>query len=370
MDHSQNLNRDQHFNSTERDNADILLLEAYLKQTEGQKNILEAKVAKHDQVKTEMCDLQIKLDNLQRTIEDKKILHQQSYDEVNQELEATSSKYSQTLSTVEELEQDNHELECSIKSQSCKESQMVEKINKQEILKKKTIECNNNIWDQINKEKECVKSLQRQQDDLESAICCKTTEAQKLRGALTDKEAMVQCKGNQLTELQRLNATSDRCLQELTTEFREREAELEAHRKAAPEKLARGDQCLDMVRRELADACAAAAGWKTKSQNAANVHCELKATQKSEQCRAKAILVELGEERCRLAEQLTETLLQLKCAVAENCQLTADAKVLAERLACLLAEIDRLTKHKFSDRLSPMAQCTGFETQDKKTARK
>jgi len=153
MDHPQNCNRDQHFHSTERDNADILLLEACLKQTEGQKNILEAKVAKHNRVKAEMCDLQMKLDNLQQTIEDKKILHQQSYDEVNQELEATSSKYSQTLSAVEELEQDNHELECSIRCQSSKELQMVEKINKLDILKTKTIECNNTIWDKINNEK-------------------------------------------------------------------------------------------------------------------------------------------------------------------------------------------------------------------------
>lgn len=215
-----------------------------------------------------------------------------------------------------------------------------------------------------------MKSLQRQQADLESAIGCKTTEAQKLRSALVDKEAMVQCKGNQLTELQQQNATSDRSLHELTTEFREREAELEAHRNAAPEKLARADQCTDMVRRELADACAASAGWKTKSQNASNVHCELKASQKAEQCRAKAILVELGNDRCQLAEQLTDTLLQLKCAVAENCQLTADAKVLTERTACLMAEIERLEKHKFSERPLPITQCTGFETQDDKTARK
>lgn len=215
-----------------------------------------------------------------------------------------------------------------------------------------------------------MKSLQRQQADLESAIGCKTSEAQKLRVALTEKQAMVQCKSNQLTELQQQNNHSDRSLQELTTEFREREAELEAHRHAAPEKLARADQCIDMIRRELSDACAASVGWKTKSQNAANVLCELKASQKVEQCRVKAILVELGEDQCRLAEQLTDTLLQLKCAAAENCQLTADGKVLAERLACLLAEIERLDKRKFSDCLSPMTQCTAFETQDDKTARK
>jgi len=153
MDHSLNLNRDQHFYSTERDNADILLLEACLKQTEGQKKILEAKMAKHDRVKAEMCDFQMKLENLQRTIEDKKILHQQSYDEVNQELEATSTKYSQTLNTVDELDQDNHDLECSIRSQSSKELQMIEKIDKLEISKTKIIECNNNLLDKINNEK-------------------------------------------------------------------------------------------------------------------------------------------------------------------------------------------------------------------------
>lgn len=169
MDHSQNSNHDQHFNSSERDNANILLLEAFLKQTEGQKNILEAKVAKHDRVKAEMCDLQMKLDNLQRTIEDKKILHQQSYDEVNQELEATSTKYSQTLSTVEELEQNNHELECSIRCQSSKELQIVEKIHKQDILKTKTIECNNNIWDKINNEKVIFTTLL---GNIQPMLCC------------------------------------------------------------------------------------------------------------------------------------------------------------------------------------------------------
>lgn len=153
MDHSQNLDRDQHFYSTERDNADILLLEACLKQTEGQKNILEFKVAKHNRIKAEICDLQMNLDYLQKTIEDKKILHQQSYDEVNQELEATSSKYNKTLSTVEELEQDNHELESSIRSRSSKELQIVEKINKLEISKTKTIESNKRICDKINNEK-------------------------------------------------------------------------------------------------------------------------------------------------------------------------------------------------------------------------
>lgn len=150
MDHSQNSNCEQHFYSAERDNADILLLEACLKQTEGQKNILEANVAKHERVKAEMCDLQRKLDNLQRTIEDKKIHHQQSYNEVNQELETTSLKYSQSLSTIEELEQNNHELECSIQSQSSMELQITEKINKLEISKKRALECNKNLWDKTN----------------------------------------------------------------------------------------------------------------------------------------------------------------------------------------------------------------------------
>jgi len=153
MDHSQNSNCDQHFYSTERDNADILLLEACLNQTEGQKNILEANVVKHERVKAEICDLQLKLDNLQRTMEDKKIFHQQSYNDINQELEATSSKYSQTLSSIEELEQNNHELECSVQSQSSLESQIIEKINKLEISKKRTIECNNSIWEKVNNEK-------------------------------------------------------------------------------------------------------------------------------------------------------------------------------------------------------------------------
>ncbi|XP_026820601.1 uveal autoantigen with coiled-coil domains and ankyrin repeats-like [Rhopalosiphum maidis] len=370
MDHSQNLNCDQHFYSTERDNADILLLEACLNQTEGQKNILEANVVKHERVKAEICDLQLKLDNLQRTMEDKKIFHQQSYNEINQELETTSSKYSQVLSSIEELEQNNHELECSVQSQSSLESQIIEKINKLEISKKRAIECNNSIWDKINNEKECAKSFQRQQTDLETAIASKTTEAQKLRVALTDKEAMVQCQGNQLTELQRQNTSSDRTLQEFTTECQEREAELEAHRHAAPEKLARADHYTDMVRRELSDACAAAAGWKTKGQSAANSHCELITAQKAEQCRAKSILAELSDERCQLVERLADTLQQLKCAVAENCQLTADAKVLAERLACLTSESERLNVRKFSDRLSQMAQCTVFDGQDDKTTRK
>ncbi|XP_025202989.1 sporulation-specific protein 15-like [Melanaphis sacchari] len=370
MDYSQHLNCDQHFHSTERDNADILLLEACLKQTEGQKNILEANVAKHERIKAEMCDLQRKLDNLQRTIEDKKALHQQSYNEINQELESTSLKYSLILSTIEELEQNNHELECSIQSQSSIQLQIIEKIKKLEKSKKAAIESNNDLWDKINNEKECAKSLQRQQTDLETAIDCKTTETQKLRCALTDKEAMVQSEGNQLAELQRQNISSDRSLQELITECQERETELEAHRHAAPEKLARADQCIDMVRRELTDACVAATGWKTKSQNAANSHCELKTAQKAEQCRAKTLLSELSDERSQLNEQLTDTLHQLKCAKIENCQLTAEAKVLAERLSCLKAEKERLNVHNLSDRLSSIAQCTGFDTQDDKTVRK
>ncbi|XP_015369504.1 PREDICTED: golgin subfamily A member 4-like [Diuraphis noxia] len=217
---------------------------------------------------------------------------------------------------------------------------------------------------------EYVESMQRQQADLESAIGCNTTEAQKLRGALTDKEAMVKCKGNQLTEQKQQIASSDRSLQELTTELKERDVELEAHRNSAPEKLTRAEQCTDMVRQELADSCAVVVGWKTKSQNAAKAHSELKVSQKAEQCRAKTILAELGDNRSQLAVQLTDTILQLKCAVSENCQLTADAKVMAERLACILTEIERLEKRHSSDRLSPMAQCTAFETQDDKTVRK
>lgn len=179
---------------------------------------------------------------------------------------------------------------------------------------------------------------------------------------------MIQSQETQLVELQRQNTLSDRSLQEFTIECQERETELEAHRHAVPEKLARADQCTDMTRRELADACAAAAGWKTKGQTAANSHCELKAAQKAEQCRAKTIHAELCDEQCQLAERLTDTLHQLKCSVAENCQLSADAKVLAERLACLTAESERLNVHKFSDRLSSMAPCTGFDAQDDKPA--
>lgn len=153
MDHSQNVNRDQQFHSTERDNSDILLLAACLRQKEGQKKIFEERVAKHDRIKAEVSDIQNKLDNLQRTIEDKKSLHQQSYEDANQELEATSSKYNQILRTVDELEQDNHELESCIRSQTSKESQMTEKINKLDMSKKKTLESNNNLWDKINNEK-------------------------------------------------------------------------------------------------------------------------------------------------------------------------------------------------------------------------
>lgn len=154
MDHTPNSNNnDTYCQSNQHDNEDMFTLKTCLRLTEGRRDVSEKNAAKHERLKVEVMDLQFKLEDILKTLEDTMKCYKQSYNDVNQDLEVISFKYNETLNMTYELEQKNQELQCNIQFNTSKEIQMVDKINKMERLNFQNLECNSKLQDKINNEK-------------------------------------------------------------------------------------------------------------------------------------------------------------------------------------------------------------------------
>lgn len=205
---------------------------------------------------------------------------------------------------------------------------------------------------------ETAKCLKRQLCDLEDMIVCKTAEANKLRCVLTDKEAELCFENERLIETQQQNCTSNRNVKALTAECQDREVELVALRKAAPERLARAEKCSDVVCQDLATVSAKAANWKNKVEQSIKMLDELKVSSEAEMCCARSVLGETIRNRDLLIEQQCNTSCQLEETIANNRRLVADVKTVVDRKAGLVAEVERLEQKLGCDRLALVVQRT------------
>jgi len=151
MDHSNHS--DTNCNTNILNNVDNFTLRTCLRLTEGRKDMLERNISKHNRLIAEIKDMHIELEDLQHTIDDTKKCYDQSYKNVNQNFEAKSLKYNEVLNTIHELERINQKLQCSIRANTDKEIQIIEKSKKLEYFCSETLEDNNKHQNTIHNEK-------------------------------------------------------------------------------------------------------------------------------------------------------------------------------------------------------------------------
>lgn len=206
-------------------------------------------------------------------------------------------------------------------------------------------------------------TLKKRRTVLERAIERKAIEIQRTRSELTGAEANAKCRRERLLELQRHIDERRGTRRDVTAEVRRREAELATLRATGPTRLARGKRSLDAMAKSLADACAAANDWAAERERAAEEHREVKAIGDEAECRAKAELRALHEERRLLDGRLDELSWRLAKAESDNRRLADEARAEADRLAGLTRDVHRLEKRMSHERLVLTVKRTMAETE-------
>lgn len=205
---------------------------------------------------------------------------------------------------------------------------------------------------------ETAKLLKGQLCDLEDMIVYKTAEANKLRCVLTEKETALCFENKRLIEKQQQNSTSNRIVKALTAECQDREMELLALRKAAPERLARAEKCKDAVCQDLITLSAKGANWKNKVEQSIKMLNELKISSEAEMSCARSVLGETISNRDLLIEQQFDKSSLLEETIANNRRLVADVKTVVDRKVGVVAEVERLEQKLGCDRLALVVQRT------------
>jgi len=222
---------------------------------------------------------------------------------------------------------------------------------------------------------ECEISLKRHLCDLEDSIVCKTAEANMLRCVLNNKEAVAWSENQRLIKIQQHNAANDRTVEEMTSDYQVQKAELEGFMKAAKEQLTQVDQAAQAVHKELEHTKTTVAEWKVRAKKVTKEFSELKTTSEAELDCTRSVLSEQGIERIRLTENLLDTSSQLKCMVARNGRLEADARAINERVSMLVTEVEGLKQRKFHDYIALEVQRKKFDVEamlheDRKTIKR
>lgn len=154
MDHSKNSDHNgTSCNSNKRGDAYNCTLNTCLRLLEARKDMLEKNVGKYSQLKSEVNDLHIELENVQTMNADTKNGYNQSFIDVNQDWEAKSLKNNEIINKLYELEQIKQQLQHNIQSNTVQEMQMVEKIQKLKYDYEEFIENNNKYQYKILNEK-------------------------------------------------------------------------------------------------------------------------------------------------------------------------------------------------------------------------
>jgi len=205
---------------------------------------------------------------------------------------------------------------------------------------------------------ETAKLLKRQLCAMEDMIVFKTTEAKKLHGILTDKEAALHFENKRLIEQQNQNNISNQIVKSLTAECQNREEELVALKKAALEQLTRTEQYAVDVCQDLDNVSAKVTNWKNKAEQLINVFNELKATSEAEMYGVWSVLEKTISIRDQFTEQQLDTSNQLEEIIAKNQELKGDVKIVVDRKAGLMTEIERLKQKLGYDRLALVVQQT------------
>jgi uncharacterized protein YeeX (DUF496 family) len=134
---------------SEFDQSRIDVLRASLKQVEGKRRILEEKLVKHGRVKAEVVDMNMQLESLQGMMEDMKQNYQKSYNNLVRDFDNVSTEYEQKSKQIAEMKQKSHELQCDLRSKTAIELCLVEEIKKLELMKSKSLGCNEVLQNKI-----------------------------------------------------------------------------------------------------------------------------------------------------------------------------------------------------------------------------
>jgi len=207
--------------------------------------------------------------------------------------------------------------------------------------------------------------LRQQNTDLQEAIASKTMETQNACRIMVDKEKDVQSNNKLLAELSQWKVETGRTFQELKAENQKRNEELEMFREQGPEKLAQIDRHIDMATKELEVERSIVIDWKAKREHAEIGHQRLKESNDKDAFRMRSTLKELEAKNNKLAEELTDLMDRLQTDECKYQRLIAAVQVETNRLANLMAKIDRLEQQICYNRLQQQILQTKYQIENK-----
>lgn len=155
----------------------------------------------------------------------------------------------------------------------------------------------------------------------------------------------------ELIEMQRRSDEMDRNIKELKTQCQQRKLELMALRESGRKWLAKANQNADVVAAKLAAESTTVADWKCKREQLETACLQLKAVGDKERGCTRAALKALRDESDKLNNQLADLSCEMTAVVTDNKQLVIASKKEADRLDCLMVQMDRMEERKCHERL-------------------
>lgn len=182
--------------------------------------------------------------------------------------------------------------------------------------------------------------------DLGKAAKQKAEEVEKFHCNLADIKTEIECTSKHQIMLQKWKNEKNQKLQELETAIQKNEERLEKVKESGAEELAAADRSMEIIRRELANKTVEVTDRKVEREREAMAFQKLKAASDTEASQLQAELKELSDHHDQLTGQLTDASAKLAEEVDEGRKLQANAKVQADRLAEMEAEVDMLERRK------------------------
>lgn len=198
--------------------------------------------------------------------------------------------------------------------------------------------------------------LKIKQIDLEQVMSRTMNEEQKACQELANVRAGTERMDKHLLEMQQNSVEMDRNIKELKAKCNRRKAELIGLQERGQKWLVKADHDADAVTMKLADVCATIIDWKSKGEQLETAYLQMMAANDEERGRTRAMLKMINDERDALNCHVVEISCELTAIVTDNQHLAVTSKKEAERLDCLIAQMDRIEQRKCHDRLIQSVQ--------------
>lgn len=176
-------------------------------------------------------------------------------------------------------------------------------------------------------------------------------EEQKACQELANIKAGTERLDKQLLEMQQNSSEIDRNIKELKAKCYRRKADLTELQDRGQKWLVKADHDADAVVKKLADVYATMVDWKSKGEQLETAYLQMMSINDEERGRTRVMLKVINDERDALNCRMAEISCELAALTTDNQHLVVTSKNEAERLNCLIAQIDKIEQQNCHDRL-------------------